>query len=39
MEESWRSMLSDQSKYVIVDPIIENSYPSLYNYLKTRYWQ
>lgn len=44
MEESWRSMLLDQSKYVIVDPMtflapIENSYPSLYKYLNTRYWQ
>jgi len=43
METSWRSMLYDQNKYVIVDPQhllspIENKYPELYDYLKNRYW-
>lgn len=43
MEESWRGMLTDQSKYVIVDPekllnpIKERNSP-LYQYLSTRYW-
>lgn len=43
METSWRSMLSDQSKYIIVDPQrllspIEEKYPELMDYLKIRYW-
>ena len=43
MEESWRSMLSDQSKYIIVDPPkllepIKDKYPELASYLKKRYW-
>ena len=43
MEESWRSMLSDQSKYIIVDPPkllepIKEKYPELASYLKKRYW-
>lgn len=43
MESSWRSMLSDQSKYVIVAPQqllspIANKYAELTDYLKTRYW-
>ena len=43
MEESWRSMLSDQSKYIIVDPAkllepIKDKYPELASYLKKRYW-
>ena len=44
MEEAWREMLSDQSLYHLVDPKelmspIANSYPELYNYLQSRYWQ
>lgn len=43
MEDTWRSMLTDQSKYIIVDPMdlmkpIKNSYPELYQYLSERYW-
>ena len=43
MEETWRSMLADQSKYLIIDPSglmqpIENSYPELFKYLSERYW-
>ena len=43
MEETWRSMLADQSKYLIIDPAvlmkpIENSYPDLCKYLSERYW-
>lgn len=43
MEESWREMLIDQSKYVIIDPKklmspIASKYPDLYQYLGTRYW-
>ncbi len=43
MEESWRSMLRDQSKYVIVDPQrlfapIVDKYPQLSSYLEKRYW-
>jgi hypothetical protein len=43
MEETWRSMLSDQSKYIIVDPQkllepIKDKYPELVLYLKKRYW-
>ena len=43
MEETWRSMLSDQSKYIIVDPQkllepIKDKYPELASYLKKRYW-
>ena len=43
MEETWRSMLSDQSKYVIVDPQdlmkpIFDLYPELTEYLRLRYW-
>lgn len=43
MEESWRSMITDQSKYVIVDPKdfiepIKSSYPELWDYLSTRYY-
>lgn len=43
MEESWREMLSNQSKYVIVAPEkllnpIKERNPSLYQYLSTRYW-
>ncbi len=43
MESTWRSMLNDQSKYVIVDPkslftpIVER-YPELASYLAKRYW-
>ncbi len=43
MESTWRSMLNDQSKYVIVDskslfsPITER-YPDLASYLAKRYW-
>lgn len=43
MEETWREMIVDQSKYIIVDPSdlikpIENSHPQLFQYLSTRYW-
>ncbi len=43
METTWRGMLTDQSKYFIIDPSllmkpIENSYPELYKYLSERYW-
>ena len=43
MEDTWREMITDQSKYVIVDPAdlmkpIEKSYPELFQYLSTRYW-
>ena len=43
MEETWRSMLTDQSKYVIVDPKtlfapIADRYPHLASYLEKRYW-
>lgn len=43
MEKSWRSMLTDQSKYVIVSPEtllapIASLYPELINYLSIRYW-
>ena len=43
MESSWREMIADQSKYVIIDPktlmtptIIK--YPELHEYLSIRYW-
>ena len=43
MEDTWRSMLNDQSKYIIVDPQkllepIKDKYPELVSYLKKRYW-
>lgn len=43
MEKTWRNMLTDQSRYLIIDPSvlmkpIENSYPDLYKYLFERYW-
>lgn len=43
MEESWREMLIDQSKYVIIDPKTlmlptATKYPELNEYLRTRYW-
>lgn len=43
MEDSWRDMLEDQSKYVIVDPErlmlpVKDRYPDLQEYLKIRYW-
>ena len=43
MEETWRSCLTDQSKYQIVDPEvllspIKDDYPDLIQYLQTRYW-
>ena len=43
MEKSWRKMLTDQSKYVIIDPEnllapIVSQYPALIDYLSTRYW-
>ena len=44
MEEAWREMLSNQSLYHLVDPKellqpIAKTYPKLYNYLQSRYWQ
>lgn len=43
MEESWREMLTDQGKYVIIDPAkllnpIMESHSDLCQYLSTRYW-
>lgn len=43
MEETWRSMLNDQSKYIIIDSQkllepIKDKYPELASYLKKRYW-
>jgi hypothetical protein len=43
MEETWRDMLEDQSKYMIVDPKtlflpIVDKYPDLASYLDKRYW-
>ena len=43
MEDTWRSMLTDQSKYIIVDPKtlfapIAGKYPDLARYLEKRYW-
>ena len=43
MEQTWRSMISDQSKYLIIDPSelmkpIIGIVPELSVYLKTRYW-
>lgn len=43
MEKSWRGMLTDQSKYVIVSPEtllapVTSSYPELIDYLSIRYW-
>ena len=44
METSWRDCLTNQSKYVIIDPQdllspIIDSNPDLKQYLCTRYWQ
>lgn len=44
MEETWRSMITDQSKYIIVDPKdflspIQDSYPELWVYLNKRYYE
>lgn len=43
MEQSWRNMLSDQSKYIIIDPKdllapIASKFPNLTDYLSIRYW-
>jgi hypothetical protein len=43
MEATWRSMLTDQTKYVIVAPAdlmrsISERYPDLCNYLTNRYF-
>ncbi len=43
MEESWREMLIDQSKYMIIDPKhlmqpTATKYPELHEYLYTRYY-
>lgn len=43
MEDSWRNMLTDQSKYVIIDPKTlmaptASQYPEIYEYLNARYW-
>ena len=43
MEETWRSLLNDNAKYVIVSPErllspVYERYPELISYLKTRYW-
>ena len=44
MEDTWRSMIIDQSKYIIVDPeVLMNpickSEPELWNYLSSRYYK
>ena len=44
METTWRGMLIDQSKYIIVDPKnflspIKKTYPNHWNYLTTRYYK
>jgi hypothetical protein len=43
MEETWKGMLEDQSKYMIVDPKtlflpIVDKYSDLASYLGKRYW-
>lgn len=43
MEVTWRNMLNEQSKYIIIDPQelmnpIKNRCPELYDYLETRYY-
>lgn len=43
MEATWRNMLNEQSKYIIIDPQelmspIKSRCPELYNYLKKRYY-
>lgn len=43
MEDTWRSVLKDQSKYKIIDPkslfsLIDKKYESLVDYLANRYW-
>lgn len=43
MEVTWRNMLNEQAKYIIIDPQklmspIQNKCPEPYNYLKTRYY-
>ena len=43
MEESWRAMLTDQGRYLIVDPRelfapIAERYAELFSYLEARYW-
>lgn len=43
MEQSWRGMLADQGKYIIVSPEsllapVATSYPELIDYLSIRYW-
>ena len=43
MEVTWRNMLNEQAKYIIIDPQelmspIKSRCPELYNYLKTRYY-
>lgn len=43
MEATWRNMLNDQLKYIIIDPQelmspIKSMCPELYNYLKIRYY-
>ena len=43
MEETWRSMLHDQGKYIIVSPEnllapVAEKYSELVSYLKKRYW-
>lgn len=43
MEESWREMIIDQGKYIIVDPEkllqpVCSKYPELVEYLRLRYW-
>ena len=43
MEATWRNMLNEQLKYIIIDPQelmgpIKSRCPELYNYLKIRYY-
>lgn len=44
MEESWREMITDQSKYLIVNPAkliepVKGLCPQLFTYLSKRYWK
>ncbi len=43
MEDTWRSMIVDQSRYVIIDPEdflspVKSAYPDLWRYLSERYY-
>ena len=43
MESSWREMIADQSKYIVIDPkslmtATVSNYSELHEYLGIRYW-